>query len=184
MVIVMQVEISKRESMNNPMRSISIGKVVINTAVGKSGEPIEKAKKILQELTGNIPVVRVSKKTIRDFGIHKGEPIAVIVTLRKDKALNVLRRLLTAKGNRIKASSFDDYGNASFGIREHIDIPGVKYKPELGIIGMDVCIALERKGYRVARRKIRKGRIGKSHKITKQEAIEFFKNILNVEVIE
>ncbi len=184
MVIAMQIEVSKRESVNNPMRSISIGKVVINTAVGKSGEPIEKAKKILQELTGNTPVVRVAKKTIRDFGIHKGEPIAVIVTLRKGKALSILKNLLAAKGSKIKASSFDDYGNVSFGIREHIDIPGVKYKPELGIIGMDVCIALERKGYRVARRKIRKSKIGKSHRITKQEAIEFFRNVLNVEVIE
>jgi large subunit ribosomal protein L5 len=49
---------------------------------------------------------------------------------------------------------------------------------------MDVCIALERKGYRVARRKIRKSKIGKWHRVTKQEAIEFFKNVLKVEVIE
>lgn len=166
----------------NVMRRIRIGKVVINAAVGKSGEPIEKAKKILEELTGHTPAVRIAKKTIRDFGIHKGEPIAVIVTLRKDDALQVLKRLLTAKGNRIKGSSFDDYGNVSFGIKEHIDIPGVKYKPELGIIGMDVCIALERPGYRVARRKIMPCKIGKEQRISRQEAIEFFK-ALGVEVV-
>ncbi len=180
----MQVEVSEKQSrVDNPMRAVRIGKVVINAAVGKSGEPIEKAKKILQELTGSIPAVRAAKKTIRDFGIHRGEPIAVIVTLRKEKALSILKRLLAAKGNRINASSFDDYGNVSFGIKEHIDIPGVKYKPELGIIGMDVCIALERKGYRVARRKIKKSKIGKWHRVTKQEAIEFFNSVLNVEVV-
>ncbi len=183
----MQAEVSANQATivtDNPMRSIRIGKVVINSAVGKSGEPIEKAKKILQELTGSVPAVRAAKKTIRDFGIHRGEPIAVIVTLRKEKALSILKRLLAAKGNRISASSFDDYGNVSFGIKEHIDIPGVKYKPELGIIGMDVCIALERKGYRVARRKIKKSKIGKWHRVTKHEAIEFFKNVLNVEVVQ
>ncbi|MEM4278608.1 MAG: 50S ribosomal protein L5, partial [Candidatus Nitrosocaldus sp.] len=82
----------------NVMKSIRIGKVVINAAVGKSGEPVEKAKKVLEEITGQMPAVRTAKKTIRDFGIHKGEPIAVIVTLRKEKALQVLKRLLAAKG--------------------------------------------------------------------------------------
>ncbi|MEM0029786.1 MAG: 50S ribosomal protein L5, partial [Candidatus Nitrosocaldus sp.] len=76
----------------------------------------------------------------------------------------------------------DDYGNVSFGIREHIDIPGVKYKPELGIIGMDVCISLERPGYRVARRKIMPCKIGKEQRVNKQEAIEFL-NSLGVEVM-
>ncbi|MFN4336361.1 MAG: 50S ribosomal protein L5 [Candidatus Nitrosocaldus sp.] len=170
------------EEKGNVMRSIRIGKVVLNAAVGKSGEPIEKAKKILEEITGQVPAVRRAKKTIRDFGIHKGEPIAVIVTLRKAKALQVLKRMLAAKGNKIKASSFDDYGNVSFGIREHIDIPGVKYKPELGIIGMDVCISLERPGYRVARRKVKPCEIGKEQRINREEAIEFFK-VLGVEVV-
>lgn len=170
------------EEKKNVMRGIRIGKVVINAAVGKSGEPIEKAKKVLEEITGQVPAVRIAKKTIRDFGIHKGEPIAVIVTLRKEKALQVLKRLLAAKGNKIKGSSFDDYGNVSFGIREHIDIPGVKYRPELGIIGMDVCISLERPGYRVARRKIMPCNIGKEQRVNKQEAIEFFKD-LGVEVV-
>ncbi|MCS6768146.1 MAG: 50S ribosomal protein L5 [Candidatus Nitrosocaldus sp.] len=175
----MSLALEKKE---NLMRSIRIGKVVINAAVGKSGEPIEKAKRILEEITGQRPAVRVAKKTIRDFGIHKGEPIAVIVTLRKEKALNVLKRLLAAKGNRVKQASFDDHGNVSFGIREHIDIPGIKYRPELGIIGMDVCIALERPGYRVARRKVMPCRIGKGQRVTKQEAVEFLRS-LGVEVV-
>ncbi len=167
---------------SNPMREISIEKVVVNVAVGKSGEPLEKAKKILEELTGSRPAVRNAKKTIRDFGIHKGEPIAVIATLRKEKGVELLKRLLVAKNNRLKASSFDGYGNVSFGIKEHIDIPGVKYKPELGIIGMDVCITLERKGYRVARRKLKKSKVGKEHRVRKEEAIEFFKGF-GVEVV-
>ena len=167
---------------SNPMREISIEKVVVNVAVGRSGEPLEKAKKILEELTGSRPAVRNAKKTIRDFGIHKGEPIAVIATLRKEKGVELLKRLLVAKNNRLKASSFDGYGNVSFGIKEHIDIPGVKYKPELGIIGMDVCITLERKGYRVARRKLRKSKIGKEHRVRKEEAIEFFKGF-GVEIV-
>jgi large subunit ribosomal protein L5 len=73
----------------------------------------------------------------------------------------------------VKASSFDENGNFAFGIKEHIEIPGTKYVPELGIFGMDVIGTLERPGYRIKRRRIRPALIGKSHRITKEEAIKF-----------
>lgn len=60
---------------SNGMKKISIEKVVVNIAVGKSGEPLERAKRALKELTGQSPSVRGAKKNFRDFGIHKGEPI-------------------------------------------------------------------------------------------------------------
>ena len=167
----------------NTMKNIRIGKVVINIGVGKSGEPIERAKKALEEIAGQKPSTRSAKNTVRDFGIHKGEPIAVMVTLRKERAMEVLKKLLAAKNNQVKASSFDNFGNVSFGIREHIDIPGIKYKPEIGIFGMDVAIALERLGYRVARRSRTPAKIGKSHRISREDAIAFFKEKLHVEVV-
>ncbi|MFQ5941652.1 MAG: 50S ribosomal protein L5, partial [Nitrososphaerales archaeon] len=159
------------------------GKVVINIGVGKSGEPIERAAKVLEEITGHKPSSRIAKNTIRDFGIHKGEPIAVMLTLRKKGAIEVLKTLLSAKNNQVKASSFDNFGNVSFGIREHIDIAGIRYKPETGIFGMDVAISLERPGYRVSRRSRAPAKIGKKHRITKEEAIEFLKDRLKVEVV-
>lgn len=167
----------------NVMRNIRIGKIVINIGVGKSGEPIERASKVLEEITAQKPTSRLAKSTIRDFGIHKGEPIAVMVTIRRERAVEVLKKLLTARNNQIKASSFDNFGNVSFGIREHIDIPGIKYKPEIGIFGMDVAVALERPGYRVSRRSKIPARIGKKHRITKEEAMTFLKDELHVEVV-
>jgi len=165
------------------MKNIRIGKVVINIGVGKSGEPIERAKKAVEEIAGQKPSERNAKDTVRDFGIHKGEPIGVMVTLRKEKAMEILKKLLAAKNNQVKGSSFDNFGNISFGIREHIDIPGIKYKPEIGIVGMDVAIALERPGYRVSRRSRIPAKIGKEHRISKDDAIAFFKEKLSVEVV-
>lgn len=167
----------------NVMRNIRIGKIVINIGVGKSGEPIERASKVLEEITAQKPTSRIAKSTIRDFGIHKGEPIAVMVTIRREKAVEVLKKLLPAKNHQIKASSFDNFGNVSFGIKEHIDIPGIKYNPEIGIFGMDVAVALERPGYRVSRRRKIPARIGKKHRITKEEAMTFLKDELRVEVV-
>ena len=164
------------------MRRISVDKIVINIGVGKSGEPIEKAKKALLELTGQQPAVRGAKKTVRDFGIHKGEPIGTIVTLRREPALEFLKRVIAAKKNVLKASSFDNYGNISLGIHEHIDIPGTKYNPEIGIFGMDVNVVLSRPGYRIAKRSRKSAQIGRTHRINKEEAIDFFKQEFGAEV--
>lgn len=167
---------------HNPMKRVHVDKVVVNIGVGKSGEPIEKAKKALLELTGRQPAVRGAKKSVRDFGIHKGEPIGAIVTMRRDVAIEFLKRIIAAKRNVLKASSFDNFGNLSVGIHEHIDIPGTKYNPEIGIFGMDVNITLSRAGYRIARKSRKSGKIGKEHRINKDEAIEFFKREFGAEV--
>ena len=164
------------------MKKIFVDKVVINIGVGKSGEPVERAKRALLELTGQQPAVRGAKKTVRDFGIHKGEPIGAVVTLRREPALDFLKRIIIAKRNRLKASSFDNYGNISLGIHEHIDIPGTKYNPEIGIFGMDVNVVLVRPGYRIARKSRMAAKIGKSHRINREEAIEFFKQEFGAEV--
>jgi len=177
-----EAEILERWS-KNPMLKPRIGKVVVNCCVGRSGEPLEKAMRIIEELTGQKPCVRRAKKTIRKFGIRKKEPIACVVTLRKQKAIEFLKKALAAVDNKVKASSFDEHGNFSFGIREHIEIPGVKYVPELGIIGMDVCVSLERPGYRVKRRRRCRAKVGRKHRLTREEGMVFAKHELGVEII-
>jgi large subunit ribosomal protein L5 len=169
------------ETSHSPMKNIAISKVVINIGVGRSGEPVEKAKRALNILTGQQPKVCGARNTVRDFGIHKGEPIGAVVTLRRDKAVDFLKRVIAAKGNTIKASSFDDFGNLSIGIHEHIDIPGTRYDPDIGIFGMDVCMALSRPGYRISRKR-NKSSIGKSHRIKREDAISFLKQTFGVEV--
>ena len=169
------------QTASSPMKNIAISKVVINIGVGRSGEPVEKAKRALNVLTGQRPKVCGAKNTVRDFGIHKGEPIGAMVTLRRDKAVEFIKRVIAAKGNIIKASSFDDFGNLSIGIHEHIDIPGTRYDPEIGIFGMDVCMALSRPGYRISRRR-NKSCIGKNHRIKREDAIGFLKQSFGVEI--
>ncbi|HEY6536852.1 MAG TPA: 50S ribosomal protein L5 [Candidatus Nitrosocosmicus sp.] len=168
-------------NVENPMKEISLFKVVINIGVGKSGEPLERAKNALNELTGHTPSVRGAKKSVRDFNIHKGEPIGAMVTLRSNEAMEFLKRIMEAKKNTIKSSSFDNSGNLSLGIHEHIDIPGTKYNPDIGIFGMDICSSLTRPGYRISKKR-NPSKIGRKHKITKEDAISFFKKSFGVNV--
>lgn len=166
----------------HPMRLPRIEKVVVNLNVGKSGEPLEKANKVLEEITGQTPVKRKAKKTIRDFGIREGESIAVVVTLRKQKAIDFLKKILPIVDNKISARSFDVRGNFSFGLKEHIEIPGVKYDPDVGIFGMDVCVTINRPGQRVKTRKKQDKSIGPKHVLTPEESIVFVKQLLGVEI--
>ncbi len=168
-------------SMVSNMKQISLEKVVINIGVGKSGEPLERAKSALEELTSRKPTQCSAKNNVRDFGIHKGEPIGAKVTLRNIEALEFTKRIIQSKNNKLQKSSFDNYGNISIGIHEHIDIPGAKYNPDIGIFGMNVCISLSRPGYRILN-KSNPRKLGKNHRISKDEAIEFFKN-LGVEMV-
>ena len=168
----------------NPMRTIKLAKVTVHIGVGKSGEMLEKARKVLEELTGQKPCTRQAKRTVKDFGIREGEPIACLTTLRGEKASTFLKRGLEAVSNSLKRSSFDENGNFAFGVREHIEIPGTKYQPELGIFGMDIIGTLERPGFRVKRRRIRSSKIGKSHRVTQEDAVKFVTEKFGVQIKE
>ena len=164
------------------MQEIKVGKVVVNITTGQSGESLERAMTILENLTSQRPCTRQAKQTIRTFGIRRNEPIACLVTLRGGRAEDFLRKGFVAIGNRINLHSFDQNGNFAFGIKEHIDVPGQRYDPNLGITGMDVMVTMERPGYRVARKRRARSRIGRGHRVTREEAIEFIKNRFGVEV--
>lgn len=166
-----------------PMLKPRIEKVVVNLNIGKSGEPLEKASKVLKELTNQTPVKKQARKTIRDFGIRKGESIACVVTLRKQAATDFLKKVLPVIDNQISRSSFDKRGNFSFGVKEHIEIAGVKYDPDVGIFGMDVCVSVNRPGYRVRTRRKQKTHIGSKHLLTPEESIVFVRQSLGVEIV-
>lgn len=167
----------------NPMLKPRIAKVTVNIGVGGSGDRLQKAMKVLETLTGQKPVPRKARRTIKEFGIHRGENIAAMVTLRGKSAIEFLNKAFDAIGRRIKASSFDNFGNFSFGIKEHISIPGVKYDPEIGIFGMDVCVTIERPGFRIMRRRRAKSRVPLRHRVSKEEAIEFISKEFNVTIV-
>ena len=161
------------QTTESPMKKITLDKVVLNMGVGKSGDIIQVAKRALEQISGKKPSTRNARETQRDWGVRKGEPIGVAVTIRGEDAVVLLKRLLEAKGNSINGKSFDNFGNFSFGINEHIDIPGVKYEPSIGILGLGISIALTRPGYGIRKRSKHKASVGKSHIITNQEAKDY-----------
>jgi large subunit ribosomal protein L5 len=166
----------------NPMQELRIEKITLNIGAGDDKQKIEKSKKLLEMLTERTAVVTKSKKR-STFGVPKGKPLGVMVTLRKKDAEEFLKKALVAKENKISLSQFDRDGNFSFGIREYIDLPGVRYSHEIGMMGFDVAVTLERRGFRIKRRRIKKTQIPRKQKISREEAAEWLKNNFGAEVI-
>jgi len=166
----------------NLMKEIRLEKVVLNMGVGKSGESIEIAKKALEQISGEKPNSRNAKKAQRDWGVRKNEPIGVAVTVRNNSAKELLKKLFEAKGNNVKRKSIDKNGNLSFGILEHIDIPGIKYDPKIGILGLNVTVNLTRPGFNIKLRSKHKAKVGKTHRITPDEAKDYLTKEFGVNV--
>lgn len=158
------------------MRKIRIEKITLNVGAGKDEDVLKKGLKLLKKLSGVEPLKAITKKRIPAWGLRPGLAIGCKITLRGSNAVELLKRLLKARENKLNIKQFDGEGNVSFGVPEYIDIPGLAYDPDIKIMGLEVAVTLERPGYHVKRRKVQRRSIPKSHRIGREEAAEWMVN--------
>ncbi len=162
------------------MREIRVEKVTLNIGCGNDADKLKRAEKLIQTIAGQKPLVTLTKKRTT-FGTIKRKPIGIKATMRKEKAVKFLRDALSAIDKELKQNQIND-GNFSFGIKEYIDLPNTNYDPDVGIMGMDVCVTLERPGFRI-KRKSKDSKVGKKHLISKEETIEWLKEKFEVKIV-
>ncbi|HME52044.1 MAG TPA: 50S ribosomal protein L5 [Candidatus Lokiarchaeia archaeon] len=168
----------------NPNMRPRLDKIVVNLAVGQSGETLQKAAQVVEEMTQQKPSLVGAHRSIKEFNIRQGEKIAARVTLRGEPAVNFLKKALVEHDFKILRKSFDNYGNVSWGVKEHINIPGLKYDPSIGIFGFEISVKIIRAGQRVRVRKARKAKLPKKQYVTKQEAMLFLEEQFKAEIVE
>ena len=136
-------------SLKNTLAVPKIEKIVINMGLGLDAldkKKLEACIKDISSITGQHPVVTRFKKSISNFKSRKGSNAGLKVTLRNDRMYEFVDRLVNIALPRIKDfrglrdSSCDNYGNFSFGIKEHIIFPEINFDKVETIRGLDVTI--------------------------------------------
>jgi len=157
----------------NPMRKIRIEKVLISC--GAIEKNLEKSKKLLELISGMKAQITVSKKRIPNFGVTPDLEVGARVTLRGEKARQILSRLLTAINNTVEESQVTE-NHFSFGIREYIEIQGIEYQRDIGIRGLNATIVFSRPGLSVKLKKIKAGKLPKRQHVSQEEIIKFMED--------
>ncbi len=168
--------------MENPMRQIEIEKMVINC--GGIDEKLEKSVKLLEMITKRTVCKIKSTKRIPTFGISPGKLSGAKVTIRdKEEIIGLLRRFFAAIDNKLRKNNVVK-NHASFGIKEYIEVPGLEYNRDIGILGFEVTVVFKRKGKRVVNKKIKQGKYPERQAVTRQEIVDFLNKHFKVGVDE
>jgi len=94
---------------------------------------LQKATEEIRLITGQHPVLTISKNSIAGFKIREGMPLGLTVTLRREKMYAflekftklVLPRLRDFRG--LNPNNFDKHGNYNLGITEQLVFPEIDY---------------------------------------------------------
>lgn len=139
----------------NDLEVPKIEKVVVNTGIGRvlsNTDPSQREKVIeeiaqdLAQITGQKPIVTLSKKSISAFKLRKGVPIGEKVTLRGKRMFDFLERLINIVIPRMRdfqgipEDSFDKNGNLTIGIKEHIIFPEIHPEKSKRIFGLEITV--------------------------------------------
>jgi len=172
------------EKWKNPMKKPFLEKIVLNIGVGMGGEELEKAVTVLETITNKKATKTLSKTNVKEFNLRQGRPIGTKVTVRRQEAEKLLKRLLIVNSNKILRKSFDNYGNFGFGITEHITIPGIEYDNAIGIWGLDCVGRVVRPGMRVKIRRKSRSKIPAHHYVPREETQYFLKQKFGVDIVQ
>ncbi len=132
----------------NVMAIPRIEKVVLNCGVGRIRDEKEREEiqKYLSLITGQKVAPRSAKKAIASFKTREGLVIGYQVTLRGKRMYDFISRLInialprTRDFHGISQSSFDQKGNLTIGIKEHIVFPEMIGEDYRFLFGFEVTM--------------------------------------------
>jgi len=167
------------EKQENKIRELKVEKVVLN--IGGVDDKLEKGVILLKEITGRTPMKVKATKRIPTWNVRPGLEVGVKVTLRGPEAIEMIKKLLPAVDNTLKERQIQD-NFLSFGIHEYIEIPGMTYIREVGIMGLEVTVVFTRAGKSIEKRKIKRGK-SKRLTVSRGEIEEYLANKFGTEIL-
>ena len=143
--------LKKKFSISNKLMIPKVSRIVLNMGLGADSLDKKKVQSCIDDMSlisGQKPIVTKFKKSISNFKTRKGTTAGIKVTLRKKKMYEFIDRLINVALPRIKdfrglsINGFDNFGNYTFGIKEHIIFPEVNFDRIDKIRGMDITIVV------------------------------------------
>ena len=132
---------------SSAMEVPKLTKITVNIGVGEATQTpksLDAAVDDLSRITGRKPLIRRAKKSISNFKLRQGMPIACAVTLRRDTMYEFFDRLVNVAIPRIrdfrglKPTSFDGRGNYNFGLTEQLIFPEIDMDKIDKVRGMSI----------------------------------------------
>ncbi len=145
----------------NVMAVPKVEKVVVNMGLGEATSNVkivDTGADELARITGQKPVTRRAKKSIAQFKVRKGQPIAAMVTLRGERMWEFLDRLVSIALPRVRdfkgvsPKGFDGRGNYTLGLRDQLLFPEIDYMKVDKARGMNVSVVTTAKTDEEARK--------------------------------
>lgn len=139
----LQEQFGYKNQMEVPKLKSIVLSLTVKEAISDS-KALDKAKDQLFAIAGQMPVITKAKKSIATFKIREGMPLGLKVTLRKHMMYHFLDRFVNIALPRVKdfrglsPRQFDDRGNYSLGLKEHIIFPEINYDKVDQILGMNI----------------------------------------------
>ncbi|MBY0586183.1 50S ribosomal protein L5 [bacterium] len=147
-------EISALAGTTNRLALPRIEKIVISMGFGRAATAGEKGR--LEEVVGHLsqisgqkPVVTVSKKAVSSFKLREGMKIGAKVTLRGNRAFEFLDRFITVALPRVRDfrgvsnKGFDGHGNYNLGVTEQTIFPEIQADRVQYSQGMNITIVIK-----------------------------------------
>ena len=153
--------LTKEFGYKNVMAVPKIEKVVVNMGLGEAtsnAKLVDTGADELSRITGQKPVTRRAKKSIAQFKVRKGQPIATMVTLRGERMWEFLDRLVSIALPRVRdfkgvsPRGFDGRGNYTLGLRDQLLFPEIDYMKVDKARGMNVSVVTTAKTDEEARK--------------------------------
>ena len=152
-IYIKEIQPSLKEKLGfkNNYMSRKLQKVVLNMGLGLDGNDskiLKSCEDDLAKIAGQKPIITKFKKSVANFKTRKNTNAGLKVTLRKNKMYEFIDRLVNIALPRIKdfrglsMNGFDNFGNYTFGIKEHIIFPEVNFDRVDKIRGLDITIVI------------------------------------------
>ncbi|MDO8490279.1 MAG: 50S ribosomal protein L5 [bacterium] len=149
-------ELKKQFGFTNAIQVPKITKVTLNVGVGKSlKDPnfISMVEDSITRIAGQKPIRTKAKKSIASFKVREGQVIGLTVTLRKQRMLDFLNKLLNVALPRVRdfrgldIKGIDKQGNLNIGFRENLAFPEIKSDEIERTHGLEVNITTTAKSF-------------------------------------